>query len=120
MAFVSFDLFGCGVLLLLAALVALLIALLARRSGQGRLAVPRADPRRWAARQGSWSAVRPQCPECGADLPADAPEGLCPQCLLKGVISSAHQAARSAPAEPTGPYTLASVPSVEELVPLFP
>ena len=23
------------------------------------------------------------CPECGAELPANAPEGLCPRCLLK-------------------------------------
>jgi len=22
-----------------------------------------------------------RCPECGADIPADAPEGLCPRCL---------------------------------------
>jgi len=24
-----------------------------------------------------------QCPQCGAELPADAPQGLCPQCLMK-------------------------------------
>src|SRR5437868_5844556 len=24
-----------------------------------------------------------RCPACGADLPADAPKGLCPTCLLK-------------------------------------
>jgi serine/threonine protein kinase len=24
-----------------------------------------------------------QCPTCGTDVPADAPEGLCPQCLLR-------------------------------------
>jgi hypothetical protein len=23
------------------------------------------------------------CPECGAPLPADAPQGLCPKCLLR-------------------------------------
>ena len=23
------------------------------------------------------------CPRCGAELPADSPQGLCPQCLLK-------------------------------------
>ncbi len=61
------------------------------------------------------------CPECGSDLPADAPEGLCPQCLLKGVISSAHAAAQSAPAEATGPYAgPAMAPAVAELAPLFP
>jgi len=25
------------------------------------------------------------CPQCGADLPLDAPEGLCPKCLMKAV-----------------------------------
>src|SRR4051812_19782028 len=25
----------------------------------------------------------PTCPECGAELPTDAPRGLCPACLLK-------------------------------------
>jgi tRNA A-37 threonylcarbamoyl transferase component Bud32 len=61
-----------------------------------------------------------QCPECGINLPADAPEGLCPQCLLKGVISSARDAAQSAPAERTTPYGGPAAPAVEELAPLFP
>ncbi|MGB2862624.1 MAG: protein kinase [Sedimentisphaerales bacterium] len=26
-----------------------------------------------------------QCPQCGANLPLDAPEGLCPKCLMKAV-----------------------------------
>ncbi len=26
---------------------------------------------------------RNSCPHCGAELPADAPRGLCPQCLIK-------------------------------------
>jgi len=28
------------------------------------------------------------CPQCGADLPLDAPEGLCPKCLMKAVQPS--------------------------------
>ena len=28
-----------------------------------------------------------RCLKCGAQLPADAPEGLCPKCLMKGVMS---------------------------------
>jgi WD40 repeat protein/serine/threonine protein kinase len=28
-----------------------------------------------------------KCPKCGTQLPADAPEGLCPKCLMKAVIS---------------------------------
>lgn len=29
-----------------------------------------------------------RCPECGKDLPPDAPEGLCPQCMLKAGLAS--------------------------------
>src|SRR5260370_25880883 len=29
------------------------------------------------------------CPQCGARMPADAPEGLCPKCLLMGQTSTA-------------------------------
>ena len=28
-------------------------------------------------------AEKQSCPDCGAELPANAPEGLCPRCLLK-------------------------------------
>ena len=24
-----------------------------------------------------------QCPQCGAELPADAPDGVCPKCLMQ-------------------------------------
>jgi len=37
------------------------------------------------------------CKECGADLPAGAPEGLCPKCLLKAGIAT------QPPAEPSSP-----------------
>src|SRR5262245_42593981 len=34
-------------------------------------------------------ATAPQrCPECGAELPGDSPEGLCPRCLLQCALSS--------------------------------
>jgi predicted Ser/Thr protein kinase len=62
----------------------------------------------------------PRCPECGVTLPADAPEGLCPHCLFKGVIGSVHDAAQSAPAVATGAYAGPAAPSVEELAPLLP
>ena len=29
-----------------------------------------------------------KCPECGSELPPEAPQGLCPQCLLKAGLSS--------------------------------
>jgi hypothetical protein len=33
------------------------------------------------------------CPKCGASLPADAPAGLCPQCLLAAGLAEPSQAA---------------------------
>ncbi|UCE49098.1 MAG: serine/threonine protein kinase [Phycisphaerales bacterium] len=33
-------------------------------------------------------AENTNCPQCGADLPANAPRGLCPQCLMKAGMQS--------------------------------
>lgn len=30
----------------------------------------------------------PNCPQCGAELDADAPAGLCPQCLMQGAFDT--------------------------------
>ena len=55
-----------------------------------------------------------QCPKCGAAVPANAPEGLCPRCLgalnlePETVLTGAEAAAASAP------------PPAAELGPLFP
>ncbi|HEY1377697.1 MAG TPA: serine/threonine-protein kinase [Gemmataceae bacterium] len=49
------------------------------------------------------------CPACGSPLPADAPGGLCPRCLLAGGLETA-----ASPAADAGP------PTVAELAPLFP
>jgi tRNA A-37 threonylcarbamoyl transferase component Bud32 len=63
----------------------------------------------------------PHCPECGTGLTPDAPEGLCPRCLLKGVIGTAHDAIKAAPGEPTGAYAGPTpAPTVDELAPLLP
>src|SRR5690349_6015028 len=34
-------------------------------------------------------SVRLQCPKCGTALPEDAPQGLCPRCLLAAVLGPA-------------------------------
>jgi WD40 repeat protein/tetratricopeptide (TPR) repeat protein/tRNA A-37 threonylcarbamoyl transferase component Bud32 len=58
------------------------------------------------------------CPQCGAELPADAPEGLCPQCLLKLGLESEPGDAEVAPqaqwnlAEPSTPPTSGQPPAV--------
>jgi serine/threonine protein kinase len=30
------------------------------------------------------------CPDCGSPLPPDAPEGICPECLMKGGLGFSH------------------------------
>src|SRR5580704_17598288 len=42
-----------------------------------------------------------QCPQCGAALPVDAPEGLCPRCLLQQGIGEGSGSPASAGNEPT-------------------
>ena len=53
------------------------------------------------------------CPQCGAAIPAIAPAGLCPKCLLQLGFETDHRS--------TNPYQPAFVaPSVEHLAPYFP
>jgi predicted Ser/Thr protein kinase len=62
-----------------------------------------------------------RCPGCGSALPADAPEGLCPECLLKEAIQIG-----SGPAKGQGtttPHPSGSAPAPlrpEDLAPHFP
>jgi tRNA A-37 threonylcarbamoyl transferase component Bud32 len=55
------------------------------------------------------------CPKCSAPIAADAPQGLCPRCLLQGVFASAVSPMNTAAY--TGPYT---APSVEDAAAFFP
>jgi len=43
-----------------------------------------------------------RCAQCGTELPANAPEGLCPQCLMKGGLPTGAQADKAGPADATG------------------
>ncbi|HYV32646.1 MAG TPA: serine/threonine-protein kinase, partial [Candidatus Binatia bacterium] len=54
-----------------------------------------------------------RCPNCGAVMPARAPEGLCPKCLLLGVAAPTDAGARLAP--PTLQAVAASFPQLEIL-----
>ena len=63
----------------------------------------------------------PSCPKCGAPLPADAPAGLCPKCLVQAGFESKN------PSQPGLEETAASPtssgfepPAVEELAKRFP
>jgi tRNA A-37 threonylcarbamoyl transferase component Bud32 len=108
------------VLFALAAVVVVLVVSLLTGRPRRELSEPYETSRQGAARREGRTAAPGRCPECGAGLPADAPEGLCPQCLLRGAIGSAHDAAKSTPAEATAPYTGPPGLAVEELAPLFP
>ena len=62
-----------------------------------------------------------RCPRCRAELRADAPEGLCPECLRKGAIQS--ESSFGAGPSTTTPHALDSVPAAlrpEDLAPHFP
>ena len=61
------------------------------------------------------------CPKCGADLPANAPEGICPTCLLQAGLSSESVANDSPDLEPTSAMKSGFVPpKPEELAGQFP
>jgi predicted Ser/Thr protein kinase len=63
-----------------------------------------------AMRPGNTAAA---CPECGAALSADSPEGLCPRCLL-------HHALKTPSPTPTGGHSPFVAPEPAELAPHFP
>src|SRR5213083_962088 len=47
------------------------------------------------------------CPSCGATLPPDAPQQLCPQCLLKTVPATKTATAQSGSSTPPTPAEMA-------------
>src|SRR5947209_11527614 len=49
------------------------------------------------------------CQSCGATLPADAPQGLCPQCVMKAGLSSQAQTIVAAGVNSTASLTLEEV-----------
>jgi serine/threonine-protein kinase len=61
-------------------------------------------------------ATEPSCPRCGNTLPADAPAGLCPHCLLRGAL----RAAPAADPEATQAVTARSAPADTVAVTAFP
>jgi predicted Ser/Thr protein kinase len=63
--------------------------------------------------QGVMATTAPtnQCPKCGAPIPGDAPQALCPKCVL------AEAAANDPPAAPTA---TAEIPSRERVAAAFP
>jgi tRNA A-37 threonylcarbamoyl transferase component Bud32 len=112
---------GLLVLLVVAGVAVLVIHL--TRLQRLRRWVPvleKAGTDRAAAKPAARPTALQQCPECGAALDADSPEGMCPQCLLKGAIGGAQEKARSTPGEPTVAFPGPSSPAVADLAALFP
>jgi predicted Ser/Thr protein kinase len=60
------------------------------------------------------------CPKCGAALPADAPEGLCPACLLSGAFPSDAGTVKMTPSQKPAAREPAPTPLPEDLAPSFP
>ncbi|QEG43461.1 serine/threonine-protein kinase [Roseimaritima ulvae] len=62
------------------------------------------------------AAAAARCPQCGAAMPADAPAGLCPRCLLQLGFESQHDS--TSETDPYRPPFVAPLP--EHLAPHFP
>ncbi len=92
----------------LAVLLGLAIFLLLRTSKKNRL--PAQSPATPPATQ--FTQVTRQCPKCGTLLKSDAPEGLCPACLLQHAFATEGGAPPGTPA-----FT---PPPLAELAKLFP
>src|SRR5512139_1048485 len=66
----------------------------------------------------SESSPANQCATCGAALPANAPEGLCPKCLLVGVAAPTDPGSGQTPPRPPPPLledVAAAFPQLEIL-----
>jgi|GEM_PF-1237712 len=98
---------GFLILLIFASLIAVVLYLVFRKSRETpspSLRVPPVVP--------STQVIPRKCPQCGATLKADVPEGLCPACLLQRGIATEGGAPPGTP-----PFT---PPPMLELAKLFP
>ncbi len=59
------------------------------------------------------------CPKCGTTLPTDAPEGLCPACLMHGGLDT-DATIKMTPSQKPSATEPTPTPLPEELAPLFP
>jgi eukaryotic-like serine/threonine-protein kinase len=61
-----------------------------------------------------------RCPQCGTPIPEDAPEGLCPNCVLKAGMQSGADSLAGITATAGNANASFVPPSPEELAPRFP
>ncbi|MCL4195610.1 MAG: hypothetical protein KJZ87_27980, partial [Thermoguttaceae bacterium] len=61
----------------------------------------------------------PICPNCSRALPAEAPQGLCPECLVRAALGTGVEVN---PEETAAARSAASFnpPAIDELAPYFP
>ncbi len=50
------------------------------------------------------------CPQCGAELPADAPQGMCPKCLMKLGLPTGAEPDKAGASEPTSDVPTSATP----------
>ncbi len=60
------------------------------------------------------------CPKCGANLPQDAPAGLCPKCLIQAAASESQAGPRLEPTATSPASSRFEPPAVEDLAGRFP
>ncbi len=60
------------------------------------------------------------CPKCGAELPDNAPSGICPKCLMQLGLASDQNAGSSPEMNPTTLTSGFVPPEPEELAKYFP
>ncbi|MBC8875273.1 MAG: protein kinase [Planctomycetes bacterium] len=60
------------------------------------------------------------CPKCGAELPADAPAGICPKCLMQAGLASEQDGGSGPDMKPTTLTSGFVPPAPEELAKHFP
>jgi serine/threonine protein kinase len=106
--------FLCLVAFLLLVVVAVVLAFVNAARSRKRPAAPQRRPVATGGLRGG------NCPECGTKLPPDSPEGLCPQCLLKGALDSSPglpEVRKDRTTPHPGPF---AAPAPADLAPHFP
>jgi predicted Ser/Thr protein kinase len=60
------------------------------------------------------------CPKCGAELPVNAPSGICPKCLMQAGLESEQNPGSASELNPTAPWSDFVPPQPEDLAKFFP
>src|SRR5262245_59025793 len=61
-----------------------------------------------------------RCPGCGADIPVDSLEGLCPRCVMQAAMAGSDPGQASSATAPFSPSAVFRSPPPEALAAFFP